>query len=87
MAIYVDPLLPWPPGNKLWCHLATDGPIEELHSFAQGIGLKRSWFQGHDTKHPHYDLRPTMRRAAVIRGAIEVSTTELYRLCFTWRSR
>jgi hypothetical protein len=36
-------------------HLATNGPIEELHEFAQSIGLKREWFQDHP-RHPHYDV-------------------------------
>lgn len=36
-------------------HLATDGSIEELHIFAQSIGLKREWFQSHP-RHPHYDV-------------------------------
>lgn len=36
-------------------HLVTNGDINELHSFAQQLDLKREWFQDHK-KHPHYDL-------------------------------
>lgn len=36
-------------------HLVTDGPMEELHVFAEKIGLKRTWFQA-KKRFPHYDL-------------------------------
>ena len=47
--IYVDELVDYNGMTKLkydrWCHLWTDGDIDELHKFAQSIGLKRRWFQ------------------------------------------
>lgn len=67
--IFVDELREYPSGH--WCHLTTDGPIEELHAFAQKIGLKREWFQ--DGRIPHYDLRPSKRRKALAAGAEFVS--------------
>ena len=72
MSIYVDALRRVK--GRLWCHLLADS-VEELHGFAQGVGIKRRWFQDH--RHPHYDLSPTRRRQAVERGAIEVTTREL----------
>ena len=42
-----------------------------LHEFAQGIGLKREWFQDRATL-PHYDLTPKMRAKAIQCGAIAV---------------
>jgi hypothetical protein len=86
MSIYVDPLFQWPTQSRLWCHMATDGSIEELHTFARSIGMKQAWFQSHKA-HPHYDLTASKRIAAVAHGAIEVSSTELYRLCFSTRRR
>lgn len=50
-----------------WCHLMADS-LEELHAFAQLLGLKRNWFQG-----DHYDLTPSRRRLAVAKGAQQVS--------------
>lgn len=78
MAVYVDPIFNY--GRKgFWCHMATDGNIEELHAFAISVGLRRSWFQNHRL-HPHYDLTPNKRRLAIQRGAIEVDAKELMRL-------
>lgn len=79
MAIYVDPIHDWGANGK-WCHMATDGDIQELHDMAQRIGLKRTWFQDHPL-HPHYDLRPSKRLMAVGRGAIEVTRVELVERC------
>ena len=28
--------------GKVWCHLTSDESLEEMHTFAQSIGLKRS---------------------------------------------
>ena len=50
--------------------------LEELHEFAQKIGLKREWFQDRP-RLPHYDLTVTRRRVAVRVGAIEESRREL----------
>jgi hypothetical protein len=51
-------------------HLISDQSAEELHRFAQGIGLKREWFQ-----RDHYDLMSDRTaRAATRAGARIVST-------------
>lgn len=76
MTIYVDTIRHYPSG--LWCHMATDGSIEELQHFAQRIGLSRSRLQHHRLV-PHYDLRPIGRERAVALGAIEVPSKELLR--------
>jgi hypothetical protein len=57
--------------------MVSDRSVEELHAFACGIGLGRRWFQ--DGPRPHYDLRPSRRRAAVSGGAEEVGARELVR--------
>lgn len=63
-------------GNgKQSCHLSTDGPLEELHAFALGIGLRRAWFQEHPLM-PHYDLVPARREAALAAGAVFVPIRE-----------
>ncbi len=68
MTIYVDDIRYYDssvfkyPGH--WCHMMTDGNIEELHSFAMKLGLKREYFQNHPT-HPHYDLSISRRNKAI----------------------
>jgi Protein of unknown function (DUF4031) len=76
VSVYVDPLLNCVP-NRNWrwnqsSHLFAD-TLDELHSFAARIGLKRQWFQDKQD-FPHYDLNPSRRVAAVRAGVIEVST-------------
>ena len=72
MAVCVDKLRECR-GNENWpwkesCHLfSNNGDLEELHEFAQRLGLKRKWFQ--DKRIPHYDLTRTMRSRAVLLGA------------------
>ncbi|MEH1786919.1 MAG: DUF4031 domain-containing protein [Nostoc sp.] len=56
-------------GNQ-WCHLTAD-TIEELHQMAEGIGLKKTYFQNKSV--PHYDLIPSKRRLALKHGAIEIA--------------
>lgn len=78
MAAYVDDMIQglripkWLFGKH--CHLVAD-TIEELHTFAHGIGLRRSWYQ-HKTI-PHYDLTAGKRATAVRKGAIEITREQL----------
>ncbi len=78
--IYVDDSI-FPFRGEMYCHMATDGDIEELHQMAERIGMKRWWFQN-KPDHPHYDLSPEKRALAVQYGAVEVSSLELIRICF-----
>lgn len=54
-----------------WCHMIADS-VDELHAMADRLGLKRAWFQDHP-RHPHYDLIPTKRAAAIKMGAMALS--------------
>lgn len=74
MAVYVDrEQIPW--RGKLWCHLVAD-TLDELHAFAEALGLKRSWFQER-ASYPHYDVTMSVRERALKRGAISVGKTEM----------
>jgi hypothetical protein len=87
LAVYVDPLRVYREDRGCGVptsHLATDGPLEELHAFAASIGLPRMAFHGR-AKHPHYDVRAEHRARAVAAGAIEVTSKELVRTCFLRR--
>ena len=77
MAVLVDELREYPHVRmsvKAWCHMVSDHSFEELHEFADRLGIPRSRFQ-----RDHYDLHPELRSRAVELGAGEVSIHELAR--------
>jgi hypothetical protein len=62
------------PVTARWSHLTAD-TAEELHAFAETLGLRRSWFQGHshDRLRHHYDVTDRLRHEAISRGAVAVT--------------
>lgn len=72
--------------HKYWCHMTSDVSEQELHEFAQALGLLRAWFQAHPT-HPHYDVTPKKRALALLHGAVEVSSLELLQRCYAIRRK
>jgi len=86
--VYIDKLHSCQP-TKRWrytraCHLFAD-TIEELHEFANLIGLRRGWFE--DKNPPHYDLTVNKRRAALRDGAIEITDRQVVELCRLRRAK
>lgn len=86
MSVYVDNAnIPAKVGrhDSTWCHLITDNPdLEELHRFAESIGLRRAYFQDKrygpkDPGRPHYDVTASKRRAAVAAGAVEIDIRDV----------
>lgn len=74
MTVYIDnEQIRW--RGKRWCHLVADS-LEELHSFAAAIGLKRDWFQDR-ASYPHYDVTITVRERAIELGAICAGKTQM----------
>ena len=71
MAILVDPAI-WPHRDRLWAHLVSDTSYDELHGFAERLGIPRRAFQG-----DHYDLPEEMRAEAIALGALDVTGREL----------
>ena len=71
MAILVDPAI-WPHRDRLWAHLVSDTSYDELHAFAERLGIPRRAFQG-----DHYDLPEEMRADAIALGALDVTGREL----------
>ncbi len=51
-------------------HLIGDS-LEELHEFAQEVGLRREWFQDH-SRHPHYDLTTLRMARRVIKAGVRL---------------
>lgn len=60
--------------EKKWCHLVSDVSLDELHAFADTLGVPRRGFQG-----DHYDLPEEYRERAVTLGATPVGSRELLR--------
>ncbi|MDT0397535.1 MULTISPECIES: DUF4031 domain-containing protein [Streptomyces] len=74
MTVYIDPPT-WPGHGRLWSHLVSDLSYDELHAFADRMGVPRRAFE-----RDHYDI-PQLRYAdAVHAGAVEVSSREVVRL-------
>ncbi len=82
MSVYVDELVTYPLDmiqpiarrwGRSWCHLTAD-TLDELHAFADRLGLRRTWFQDHSV--PHYDLLPSKRALALAMGALFKSARE-----------
>lgn len=67
LAVYVDNVrIAW--RGRHWCHMVADS-LDELHQFAETLGLKRAWFQDQASL-PHYDITVEARGIALIRGAV-----------------
>ena len=68
-----------------WSHLTADAK-DELHEFAERLGLKRSWFQtckrpcgkpGEPCVHWHYDITDSKRDEAIRLGAEDIDIREM----------
>jgi len=71
--ILVDqPIWPWR-GHR-WAHLVSDASYDELHAFAEQLGIPRRAFQG-----DHYDIPAHVREQAIALGAEPVDARVLVR--------
>lgn len=95
MAVYVDEIKDYTLIAKArglrhshWCHLTADTE-EELHAFADLLGLRRSWYQrkGPTDYRWHYDVTPPKRARAVALGAREVDRRFMGRLMIARRGQ
>lgn len=73
MTVLVDAAV-WPFEGRKWAHLVSDTSFEELHAFAEGLGIPRRAFQG-----DHYDVPTEYRERAIDLGAQPVASRELVR--------
>jgi len=69
--ILVDPAV-WPWRGRLWAHLVSDTSYDELHAFAEQLGIPRRAFQG-----DHYDVPEAVREEALALGAVPVTSREV----------
>lgn len=73
MTVLVDAAI-WPFEGRKWAHLVSDTSFEELHEFAEQLGIPRRAFQG-----DHYDVPNDYRDRALALGAVSVPSRELVR--------
>ena len=71
--ILVDEAI-WPHRGERWAHLVSDESYDELHAFAEQLGIPRRAFQG-----DHYDVPARFRARAIELGAQPVAARELLR--------
>lgn len=75
--IYVD-AAEWkksPTGRKSYAHMVADS-MEELHAFAERIGVKKHFFHRSKTA-PHYDITSEQHVVAIANGATLVDSREV----------
>ena len=73
MAILVDAAI-WPFRGRRWAHMVSDDSYDELHRFAQSLGIPPRAFQG-----DHYDVPTEVRARAIAAGAEVVTSEQLVR--------
>jgi len=73
MAVLVDQAI-WNWRGRRWAHMVSDVSYEELHVFAESLGIPRRAFQG-----DHYDVPEDYRAEAIRLGALEVDARVLVR--------
>lgn len=62
----------WPNHGRLWAHLVSDASFEELHAFAQRLGIPSRGFD-----RDHYDIPDELVARAIELGAEQVGAKEL----------
>jgi hypothetical protein len=73
VTVLVDAAI-WPFEGRKWAHLVSDTSFDELHAFAEQLGIPRRAFQG-----DHYDVPTDYRDRAIALGAEAVTSRELVR--------
>ncbi|MCF2529411.1 DUF4031 domain-containing protein [Yinghuangia soli] len=71
MTVLIDPPI-WPGHGRMWSHLVSDVSYEELHTFAEALGIPPRAFD-----RDHYDVPSEVYDRAVALGAEPVSGKEL----------
>ncbi|MBD8078323.1 DUF4031 domain-containing protein [Cellulosimicrobium arenosum] len=73
MTVFVDPSV-WAAHGTLFSHLVSDSSLDELHAFADRVGLSRRAFDL-----DHYDVAAERYDATIAAGAVPVGGRELAR--------
>jgi hypothetical protein len=73
VAILIDPA-EWWRHERWWGHMVSDVSYDELHAFAESIGVPRRGFD-----RDHYDIPGALQPVAIAAGAELVASRELVR--------
>jgi hypothetical protein len=73
MPVLIDDPLWWARGRR-WSHMVSDTSLDELHAFAEEVGLPRRAFHG-----DHYDVPEELHAELVAAGAQPTPSRELLR--------
>jgi hypothetical protein len=73
VTVLIDEPLWWFRGRR-WSHLVSDVDLDELHTFAERVGIPRRGFQG-----DHYDVPEEYYDELVAAGAVPTPSRELLR--------
>lgn len=73
MTVLIDEPRWWFRGRR-WSHLVSDVDLDELHGFAERVGIPRRGFQG-----DHYDVPEDFHLEMLTAGAVLVESRELVR--------
>lgn len=71
-------------GRMIMCHMLGDS-VEELHTMADKIGIKRKWFQHKPGGTPHYDICLSKKALAIGFGAVEVDREKVVEIIQKFR--
>lgn len=71
-------------GRMVMCHMMADS-MDELHTMASKIGMKREWYQPKSS--PHYDVSLTKRALAIQHGAIVADRRKIVELIRHYRNQ
>lgn len=68
--------------NMIMRHMMSDrlDGHQELHDFAEKLGLKRDYFQNNKGDSPHYDISKSLKEKALELGAKEIFGKEIINL-------
>ncbi len=72
--LYIDPPQ-WPKHGRIWSHLISDDSYQELHEFAEELGIPPRGFH-----RDHYDVPAELYDTAVASGATPTATREIVRV-------
>ena len=64
----------WQHRDRLWSHVVSDTDLDELHAFAERVGMPRRAFHG-----DHYDAPAEFYDELVAAGAVPTSSREMVR--------
>jgi hypothetical protein len=73
VSVLIDEPIWWSRGRR-WAHLVSDESYDELHRFAEYVGLPRRGFHG-----DHYDVPEEWHEAVIAAGATRTSSRDLLR--------